>query len=279
MILAAIAFTTIFVPLSSHIYTEEEVTPCPTTIIAVIPTTVVETEYVTYSRTSSSIVSFGESSMNFNPEDLSRAPINLQFKLITTLKKGDIIIIDCSLGKIHVYGPHELIFVYTGAMNYFGLCSDERVVIQTITVQDDGEYVIELEYPRPENLGEMICYNRQRIFATPYRIIIDETQVPVYKTTSFLSTSTNIETTTSSLTHTLTEKVPLSYWNEWLPLLFFIMAGIMAMAFAIFEATPYFKSKKAALPEGARLVKLCPSCGTENPLEAEYCLECGAKLS
>jgi ribosomal protein L40E len=251
-----------------------------TTIVAVVPATIVETKYETYSKTGTSIVSFSESSMNFNPEDLSRAPMNLQLKLTANLKKGDIIVVDGCLGKIHVYGPNELILVYTGIMNYRSIFEYAgRGIIQTITVQNDGEYVIELEYPRPDSLDDIIHFNKLRIFATPYRITVGETQVPVYKTTSFLSTSTSIETTTSYLTHTLTERVPLSYWNEWLPLLFFIMAGIMAMAFAIFEATPYFKSKKAALPEGARLVKLCPSCGTENPLEAEYCLECGAKLS
>jgi hypothetical protein len=103
----------------------------------------------------------------------------------------------------------------------------------------------------------------------------------LYRTYTHTSMLSSVYTATSTETHTLTEKVPLSYWYAWLPYPFF--AG--AVALAISTVIPYIKSrrKKAAppvitLPEGARLVKLCPSCGTENPLEAEYCLECGTKL-
>jgi hypothetical protein len=100
----------------------------------------------------------------------------------------------------------------------------------------------------------------------------------------YTSTFSSVYALTSTETHTLTEKVPLSYWHGWLPYWLFAGASAAVIALYLSAVIPYVKSRRkkakpvVALPEGARLVKLCPSCGTENPLEAEYCLECGARL-
>jgi hypothetical protein len=76
---------------------------------------------------------------------------------------------------------------------------------------------------------------------------------------------------------TIYERLP--GWAILLVVIFTLIIGMLILvAINKPELRPREVKPVVALPEGARLVKLCPSCGTENPLEAEYCLECGAKL-
>jgi ribosomal protein L40E len=122
--------------------------------------------------------------------------------------------------------------------------------------------------------------NNQYVSPNPLHLeAIYATTNILYKTYTYISTISSFCTVTSTETHTLTEGVPLSYWHRWLPYPFFAGAGAAAITLCLSEAIPYIKSKrKKVAPEGARLVKLCPTCGVENPLDAEYCMECGAKL-
>ena len=53
--------------------------------------------------------------------------------------------------------------------------------------------------------------------------------------------------------------------------LFFISAGVMGVVLVLLEVRPKRKTELS-------VVRLCPSCGTENPADAKYCMECGRKL-
>ncbi|MEM3676620.1 MAG: hypothetical protein QW176_00535 [Candidatus Bathyarchaeia archaeon] len=76
-----------------------------------------------------------------------------------------------------------------------------------------------------------------------------------------------------------------SIWDrfpEWvmpLAIIFTVIIGLLILV-AINKPEPKPKGAEAAvaMPEGARLFKICPVCGVENLIDAEYCMECGTKL-
>ncbi|MBS7646179.1 hypothetical protein KEJ44_09150 [Candidatus Bathyarchaeota archaeon] len=86
--LALLALITMFVPLSSRIYTVEEARLYPITVTTTSSTTLIKVEYKTYTSISTSTIEFGSSSENFASKDLSECPPILEAKLYVDLKRG-----------------------------------------------------------------------------------------------------------------------------------------------------------------------------------------------
>jgi len=328
MILAAIAFTTIFVPLSSHVYTVEEEKPYPTVTSWTEQWSSVSTSYTTEEHT--------KTKYTFT-DDPNDSPTSRDINLIVLEKEDHLLHIYLSLS-------HGTFTHLTSAADYMDACyitfdfDGDRFAEYTIWFDPEGcqlwtyhkghggAMVSTLQYELKEEdllhvvvpieqiggktsfyawagvgfwskeYGGWQLYNSDIIgysdithqYELPNPIDLEATYsetYTLYRTSTYTSTLFSIYTATSTETHTLTEKVPLSYWYAWLPYPFFAGAGAAAITLYLSEAIPYIKSKRKkaappviALPEGARLVKLCPSCGAENPLDAEYCHECGARF-
>jgi hypothetical protein len=313
MILAAIAFTTIFVPLSSHVYTVEEEKPYPTVTSWTEQRSSVSTSYTIEEHTKTRYVFTDDPSDSYASQDIDSLILE---------KDGDRLQIYLSLsrGKINRYN-----WFYAICFDFDGDLSSEYIVgfdsngcelrnsQKSLKLQyelENGDQLLHITVPmrqiddrtrfytwamvgywvrngelRP-SLADIVGVSNGA-FELPnpvdFELTYSETYT-LYRTSTYTSTLSSIYTTTSTETHTLTEKVPLSYWYAWLPYPFFAGAGAAAITLCLSEAIPYIKSKRKkvapviALPEGARLVKLCPSCGAENPLDAEYCHECGARF-
>ncbi|MBS7646180.1 zinc ribbon domain-containing protein [Candidatus Bathyarchaeota archaeon] len=147
-----------------------------------------------------------------------------------------------------------------------------------IEVEKDGEYTIQLRWRRPNNLYEIIEHNQHRIFATPYREVPVENIITQTKTFYSTAMLINVKTLTSYSAITLTEKAPLSHRYGWLP---YLLSSLMIGSVAGLAIPFILESRSKRRPKAAVAmpgVKLCPSCGVENPLDAEYCMECGVRL-
>jgi ribosomal protein L40E len=307
MILAAIAFTTIFVPLSSHVYTVEEEKPYPTVTSWTTPWTSTSTVTSYSSKTAWTLADNPDDS--YGPDDIDRVVLIREYNLIhiyLILSHGTIglwpsdraflLSIAFESGGLpdytawFYYKGCELIY-YPGERGFkvadlqYDFSSDTLHVI--IPVSLIGEKTTFYFWAQIVYSVKGKLYPADEVPEGPsgeYMILEPVTFThTLERTYIYTSTLSSIYMTNSTETHTLTEKVSLSYWHGWLPYPFFAGAGAAAITLCLSEAIPYIKSKRKkaapviALPEGARLVKLCPSCGAENPLDAEYCHECGAK--
>jgi hypothetical protein len=312
MILAAIAFTTMLLPLSSHVYTVEEEKPYPTVTSWTEQWSSVSTSYTTEEHTKTKYTFTDDPDDSLASQDIASLVLE---------KEGDFLHIYLSMshGEINNYDWFYIIgFDFDGDeyteydvafdSNGCGLWRSGMISTLQYEVKDNDQLLhvtlpmkqigdrtsfyafATVGYWTSEHLPyfvDVVGYSKEG-YKLPnpvdFELTYSETYT-FYQTYTYTSTLSSFYTITSTETHTLTEKVPLSYWHGWLPYPFFAGAGAAVIALYLSEAIPYIKSRKKkgvipviALPEGARLVKLCPSCGTENPLEAEYCLECGAKL-
>jgi hypothetical protein len=296
MILAAIAFTTIFVPLSSHVYTVEEEKPYPTVTSWTEQWSSVSTSYTTEEHTKTKYTFTDDPNDSYASQDIDSLILE---------KGGDQLHIYLSLsrGRINNYGLYVISFDFNGDgySEYDVILDSNGCRLWRSGITWRSGMISKLQY-EVKNNGQLlhvtapvkqignrtsfyVCarvgywirisehgklqpffvdsvgYSKGR-YEPPnpidFELTYSETYT-FYRTYTYTSTNSRLYTTTSTETHTLTEKVPLSYWHEWLPYPFF--AG--AVALAISTAIPYIKSrrKKAAppviaLPEGARLVKL-----------------------
>jgi hypothetical protein len=313
MILAAIAFATMFAPLSSHVYTVEEEKPYPTVTSWTEQWSSVSTSYTTEEHTKTKYT------FTDDPED-SLVSQDIDFLI---LEKEDGLIhayLSLSHGRIDPFDPlrgYGVTFDFDGdgfteygVIKSAGKCElwkfrngDPIFMVSTIQYELMDDHTLHVIIPIRLIDDKTSFYvgagviaflggewhlvdtigigQRPGEYTPPNPIDLDATYLltyTLYRTSTYTSTLSSIYTTTSTETHTLTEKVSLSYWHGWLPYPFF--AG--AAALAISTAIPYLKSRRKkempviAKPEG---VRPCPTCGVENPFDAEYCMECGAKLS
>ena len=326
MILAAIAFATMFAPLSSHVYTVEEEKPYPTVTSWTEQWSSVSTSYTTEEHTKTRYTFTDDPDDSLASQDID---------LLTLEKEGDLLHIylslshgkfgdqthffrigidldtdvtnnanyiiwyffespgwGCELWKYPERGSGTMVSTLQYELNEEGDLLHITLPIQkiggetTFYIWAELNYLVEKTIYCADEVGFSSVNQR---YTPPNPVDLEATYsetYTLYRTSTYTSTLSSIYTTTSTETHTLTEKVSLSYWHGWLPYPFFVGAGAAVITLYLSEAIPYIKSKRKkaappviALPEGARLVKLCPTCGVENPFDAEYCMECGAKLS
>jgi hypothetical protein len=318
MILAAIAFTTIFVPLSSHVYTVEEEKPYPTVTSWTEQWSSVSTSYTTEEHVKTKYTFIDNPNDSDDPsQDISSLALEKEENLLH-------VYLSMSHGGLDSYLVYLISFDFDGDSwpEYIIWLDSNGCELWKYPSGSESFMVSKLQYEAKdgrlhvivpmEQIGnrstfymwasvsywtrkqgkwlpsypvDVIGYSKEYEPPNPvdFELTYSETYT-LYRTSTYTSTLSSIYTTTSTETHTLTEKVSLSYWYAWLPYPFFAGAGAAAITLYLSEAIPYIKSKRKkaapviALPEGARLVKLCPSCGAENPLDAEYCHECGARF-